>query len=254
MRVVSLRLRLLAAFVDAATVGSGMAACIGAVIAGVVGYSRRRGDKGAAYGEAEGGQHDDGQGESDAIEDDAPSRVDRAPRGSRQSPELQVALRGASAGLAIASRNWRSPGFRLIGLRRVDAHTGGGVTVRSALAGVMFDEAWQAAWRPLFRSRAKRHQTRLRALAPQLRAVERNNRGDPQARSRALTEFYRSNPVSPAGGCGWLAAGPLASQLALALSSREGRTIRDRITGTAVIVDRWAATSDRSALIEERKA
>lgn len=193
MRVVSLRLRLLAAFVDAATVGSGMAACIGSVIAGVVGYSRLRGDKGAAYGEADGGQHDDGQGESDAIEDDAPSRVDRATRGSRQSPELQVALRGASAGLAIASRNWRTPGFRLIGLRRVDAHTGGGVTVRSALAGVLFDEAWQSAWRPLFRSRAKRHQTRLRALAPQLRAVERNNRGS----TSTLASPHGVLPVQP---------------------------------------------------------
>jgi hypothetical protein len=245
MRVVSLRVRLLAAFVDAVVVLAGMAALIGAGIAAAFVYKRVRGDKGAACGDEGSGQDDDGEDEPDGVEDepdgvedDLPSGVDWTTPGSRRSHELHVALRGASAGLAIAGRNWRSPGFRLIGLRRVDAHTGGVVTVRSALVGVLFDQAWQAAWRPLFTSRVKRHQTRLRALAPQLRAVQRKYRGDPEARSRALAEFYQSNPVNPAGGCGWLAVGPLASQLALALSAREGRTIRDRITGTGVIADR----------------
>jgi hypothetical protein len=237
MRVVSLRLRLLAAVIDAAVFVAGMAAVIGAGIAAAAVYNRVRGDKDAEHGEEDSGRDDDGEDEPDGAADALPSGVDCATRGSRQSP-LHGALQGASAGLAIAGRNWRSPGFRLIGLRRVDAHTGGVVTIRSALIGVLFDQAWQAAWRPLFRSRVKRHQTRLRALAPQLRAAERAYRGDPQARARARTEFYRSNPVNPAGGCGWLVAGPLVSQLALGISSREGRTIRDRVTGTGVIVDR----------------
>ncbi len=215
-----------------------MAAVIGAGIAAAAVYNRVRGDKDAEHGDEDSGQDDYGEDEPDRLDDDLPSGADWATRGTRLSPELHGAVRGASAGLAIAGRNWRSPGFRLIGLRRVDAHTGGVVTVRSALVGVLFDQAWQAAWRHLFRSRVKRHLTRLRALAPQLRAVERRYRGDPEARSRAVTEFYQSNPVNPAGGCGWLVAGPLASQLTLALSSREGRTLRDRITGTGVIVDR----------------
>ena len=241
MRVVSLRLRLLAAVIDAAVFVAGMAAVIGVAIAAAAVYSRVRGDKDAEHGEEDSGQDDDrqdddGEDEPEGAADDLPSGVDCATRGSRGSP-LHGALWGASAGLAIAGRNWRSPGFRLIGLRRVDAHTGGVVTVRSALIGVLFDQAWQAASRSLFRSRVKRHRTRLRALAPQLRAAEREYRGDPQARARARTEFYRSNPVNLAGGCGWLVAGPVVSHLARALSSREGRTIRDRVTGTGVIVD-----------------
>lgn len=242
MRVVSLRLRLLAAVIDAAVFVAGMAAVIGAGIAAAAVYNRVRGDKDAEHGDDDsgqddGGRDDDGEEEPDGAADALPSGVDGVTPASRQSP-LGGALQGASAGLGIAGRNWRSPGFRLIGLRRVDAHTGGVVTVRSALIGVLFDQAWQAAWRSLFRSRVKRHRARLRALAPQLRAAEREYRGDPQARARARTEFYRSNPVNLAGGFGWLVAGPLVSQLALAVSSREGRTIRDRVTDTGVIVDR----------------
>jgi hypothetical protein len=41
----------------------------------------------------------------------------------------------------------------VVGLRRVDARTGGIVSVRSALIGVLFDQAWQMATTPFFRSR-----------------------------------------------------------------------------------------------------
>jgi hypothetical protein len=234
VRVASLRLRLLAAFVDATAVVASIAVLVGGGVAGAAVYARVRGDEGDPFGEEENGQDDDEEVEPDGAEHDVPSGISFATPGSRQSP----LLRGATAGLAIAGRNWRSPGFRFIGLRRVDAHTGGMVTVRSAVIGVLFDHVWEAAWRPLFRSRAQRHQTRLRALAPQLKAAERTAGEDRLARSRARTEFYQSNPVNPAGGCGWLVASALVSQSVLALSSRGGRTIRDRITGTGVIVDR----------------
>jgi hypothetical protein len=78
----------------------------------------------------------------------------------------------------------------------------------------------------------------MSALAPQLRAVERKSAGDPEARQRAMLEFYKANGVNPGAGCGWQLAGPVVSQLVLALGSREARTVRDRITGTGVIVDR----------------
>jgi hypothetical protein len=244
MRVAPLRLRLLAALVDAAALVAGMAAVVGVGIAGAVAYTRVRGENGDPYPEAENGQGDDGDNEPEGIEDDIPRGLAWLTPG-RQSWQLRGAMWGASAALTIAGRNWRSPGFRSIGLRRIDASTGGVVTVRSALIGVLFGQAWQAAWRPLSRSRVERHQVRLRALAPQLRAVERKHADDPQARQRARTEFYKSNAVNPARSCGWLVVGPLVSQVVLALSARAGRTIRDRITGTAVIVDRWPATALR---------
>ena len=90
----------------------------------------------------------------------------------------------------------------------------------------------------LFRSRVKRHQTAY--------ARSRHNLGRRSARTAVIHKHAREpersstglNPVNPAGGCGWLVAGPLVSQLALGISSRERRTIRDRVTGTGVIVDR----------------
>jgi hypothetical protein len=51
-----------------------------------------------------------------------------------------------SSGLVVAERNWRGPGFRVVGVRRVDAQTGGAVSVRSALLGVLFDQVWQALY------------------------------------------------------------------------------------------------------------
>lgn len=184
MRVASLRLRLLAAMVDAAVMIGGMAVLVGLGIAGVVGYARICADE---------------------DEEDEPSDSDGTTRELPRSPQLRAALWGASAGLAVAGRNWRGPGFRVVGLRRVDAQTGGVVSVRSALIGVLFDQARQAATRRLFGSRAKRQ-----------RAVSGLN----------------------FAGWGWLLAAPVVSQLSLGVGSRGGRTVRDWITGTSVIMDR----------------
>lgn len=191
MRVASLRLRLLAALVDAAVVIGGMAVVLGLGIAGVVAYARIR--------------DEDEEDEPEGEEEDEPSGSDGPSREFPRSPQLRAALWGASAGLSVAGRNWRGPGFRLLGLRRVDAQTGGVVSVRSALIGVLSDQAWQAATRRLVGSRAQRRRT--------------------------LSELGSA-------GCGWLLAAPVVSQLALALRTRGGRTVRDRITGTSVIMDR----------------
>ena len=159
-------------------------------------------------------------------------------RAFRHSRELRAALLGASAGAAVASRNWRSPGYRVVGLRRVDAQTGGIVSVRSALVGVLFDQAFQAVARPLFRSRAKRELDHMSSFATQLKSVEDEYADDPQARRRAVIEFCESNEVRPWVGCGWQLAGLVVSQLFLAVGSSGGRTVRDRVSGTSVIVDR----------------
>lgn len=257
MRVASLRLRLLAALVDAAVVIGGMAAVVGVGFAAAVAYARVRRDE----DEQDGGEDEEHEGDEegeqgDGVEDDEendhgdreeddeggdgqdqPSDVHSTTREFRQSLELRAALWGASAGLAVANRNWRGPGFRVVGLRRVDARTGGIVSVRSALIGVSFDQVWQVATRPLFGSRARHQRDRVSALGPQLRAVERKYADDPQARQRAVMEFYKANTVSPFAGCGWQLAGPVVSQLIIALGSRGGRTVRDRITGISVVVD-----------------
>jgi hypothetical protein len=230
MRVASLRLRLLAAVVDAVFIIGGMGALIGLGIGGVVAYARVRGgkDERASHGDRE----------RDGHEHDERSEIRRTIREFGQSPDLRAALSGASAGLAVAGRNWRGPGFRVIGLRRVDAHTGGIVTVRSALISVLVDQARQAATRRLFASRAQRHRDRMTAVQPQLKTVEREHADDPAARHQAAMDVYKANDVNPLRLWGWLLAGPVAAQLVDVIGSRGRRTIRDRITSTSVIVDR----------------
>ena len=126
--------------VDAAVNTGSMAAVVGLGIAGVIAYGRIRG----------GEEEDEDEDERESEEQDEPSVPHPTTRGFAQSPQLRAALSGASAGLAIASRNWRGLGFRVVGLRRVDARTGGVVSVRSALIGVFFDQGCQAATGLLF--------------------------------------------------------------------------------------------------------
>ena len=250
MHVAPLRVRLLAGLVDAAICIAGIAAVVGMGIAGIeaaAGYKRLRGDRSEPSREPETERDEDwedGLAEDepdDQPTDDPPDEPFESYFPTLKSPQsrpLHRALQGAATGLAVAGRNWRGPGYRLVGLRRVDAQTGGAVTTRSALIGVLYDQAWQAAWSPLISSRMQHHQDRLRALEPELSAVQRAHGADPQARQKAVMKFYKNHDVNPASGCGWMVVGPLTSQLVVALSSRGGRTIRDRVTGTAVVVDR----------------
>jgi hypothetical protein len=215
-------MRLTAGLIDAAALIGGIGAAVGLGIGVAIMYPRVRGKK----------DHED------RDENGGPSDTRATKRRFHQSSQLHAALRGASSGLVIAFRNSRGPGFRAVGLRRVDARTGGPVSVRSALIGQAFDQACQAATKPPFDSRAQRRQDRLSALEPQIKAVKRQHTDDPQAQQQAVMEFFKANNVQPFTGCGWMLARPVISQLVLAAGSRDGRTVRDRITGTAVIVDR----------------
>lgn len=247
MRVASSRDRLLAALVDAAVVIVGMAVVIGLAIGGAIAYSRARGRD----DEPEADEDDDEDEEEEHLypfgvrgdtdvddQDDRSLGVWRRTQEFLQAPLPRSALSGASAGLAVANRNWRSPGFRVVGLYRVDARTGGPIGVRSVLIGVLFDQAQRAVTKPLFRSRVDRRQRRIDELAPQLEEIKHKHAANPEARQRALTELYKANAVNPFAGCGWQAAGPILSQLLLAMAIRNGRTVYDRLTGTIVVRDR----------------
>ncbi len=225
MRVAPLRLRLLAGLVNAAVTIGCLAALVGVVIAAVVAYGRIRPLK----TKQEVDQGDEGH------EPFEPGAMNRE---FGPSARLGDALRGASAGLALASRNWRSPGFQLVGLRRVDAQTGGPVAIRSVVIGALFDQSRQAITQRLFGARAQLQRERMSRLGPELTAVSRKHAGDPQAQQRAVIEFYEANDIDPLAGCWWQLAGTVTLELLLALAASGGRTVRDRLTGTCVVVHR----------------
>jgi hypothetical protein len=244
MRPASFQERLLAALIDGAVVILGIAAAIGLGLGAAVAYARIRGE----YDEAESDEddHEDvspsgspGDGDVDGSDehDDGPRGVHHGAE-FLQSRLVRAALQGGGGGLAVAGRNWRSVGFTVVGLRRVDAHTAGPVSVRSALIGAVFNEAQQAVTGPLFRSRARRERDRLGGLRPKLKEIEHQYEADPEARQRAMIEFYEANKINPTGECGWLIARAILTQLILATAIRNGRTAYDRLTGTMVVSNR----------------
>lgn len=149
------------------------------------------------------------------------TRLSRAPE--RVSPSRT----GTGAALAFAWSGYVA-----------SMRTGGPISVRSVLIGLLLDQARQATTTPVFRSRAHHERDRLRELAPKLKAIQHRYEGDQQAQQRATMEFYKANQINPLAGCGRLAAGPILSQLVLASAIRNGRTAYDRLTGTIVVSDR----------------
>ncbi len=252
MGVASIRERFLAGLVDAAVVILGMVVVVGLGIGAAAAYARveRVDDADETEEEVQEkaplGSPSDGEGVDDLDDrscgiEHSGSGPDRSVpgrvRAALRSPLLGAALGGAGAGLAIANRNWRSPGFRVMGLSRVDARSGGPVTVRSALIGGLFVQVRETATKDLFQSHVHGQRNRMEELAPQLREVEHKYAADSQARQRAVMEFYKENSINPLAGCGWSVAGAMLSQLILAAATRGGRTVYDRLTGTIVIRD-----------------
>ena len=158
-----------------------------------------------------------------------------------QSTRGQLVLRlGSLVLVGVPLRNWRSPGARIAGIQLVDARTGGLVTVRSVvvrdLAGAAFGFLVRRLTAPL-QARSQAAQNRLRALGPQMAALERWHADDRAAQQQAFNEFYKANGVNPLGSTVWLIPDVLAMPLT-ALLSRHRQTIAQRLSGTLVIRSR----------------
>ena len=86
---------------------------------------------------------------------------------------------------AVVGRNWRGPGGRILQVRRVDARTGGSVTVRSALIAFAATAGWKRASARFYASRRGSADERLSALQPTLKELQQAHRDDPDALNRA---------------------------------------------------------------------
>jgi hypothetical protein len=244
MRSASTREKLLAALVDAAVAIAALGIVLGLGVGAAVAYTHPSAvtevevqqDEEREDEEREDEEREDEDQEDQDDEDERPRSTRYRLGELRRSHAVRTALGGARAGFAIAGRNWRSPGFRVVGLRRVDARTGGPLSVRSALIGVLFDQARQAATRPLSRSRVHATRDRRSELAPKLKEIEREHSTDGEGRRRAVEELYRANGIKRSAGCGWqVAAGVLSQVLLAATAIPDGRTVYDRLTGTIVV-------------------
>jgi hypothetical protein len=97
--------------------------------------------------------------------------------GAQQGPAAADARDRLSPGRSLGScgddRNRRGPGYRVLGLRGVDASTRGPVSIRSAVVAAFFDSACQPATNSLPRPQLNREMGRMTAVRPQLKEIER---------------------------------------------------------------------------------
>jgi hypothetical protein len=149
-----------------------------------------------------------------------------------------VVLWTVSPVLSVLSRNWRSVGYRALRLRRVDVYTGLGLSVRSAVLDALFDMAVRPVTgllrRPLDR-RIKREHDRVAAHQRRINEIEREYADDPEGRQRAL--MVQAIDVNPLDACGWQLLVAVLWNLSTSVVPWRGRTIRERVTGTVVVVD-----------------
>lgn len=162
------------------------------------------------------------------------------PTRSPKAFRLALALLGLRS--SVRHRNRRSPGYRLLGLRRVDLRTGGPVGIRSAIVRIAVTRARAALVSRLSAPVRRRGEVQRRELAPELEKLIRRHRDDPtETRQRAIADFYRERNVTPFAPLARLVLPGLAATCAsemIALWSPLRQGLTDRLAGTVVIVER----------------
>jgi uncharacterized RDD family membrane protein YckC len=140
----------------------------------------------------------------------------------------------------VLTRNWRGPGARMLGLRRVDARTGGPVTLRSAIVREIVTTAWNVIGNWLFAPVRARADARRHAIAPEIEQLRRTHGDDQEALNIAMARLYEEHKLNPFAGCIWALprmAFSLAQELP-AIWSPRNQGLADRLAGTEVVVGR----------------
>jgi hypothetical protein len=149
-----------------------------------------------------------------------------SPRGQRANAAVTVLW-------TVGMRNVRGPGMRVMHIRRVDARTGGPVTLRSALRRAAVQQAWSAGGKRLTRPQFERWKAQASEMQDELAEVRRNHPDDRQAEAA----FYSAQGRGPLTGCcGLLLALWAIQALPAALTSRH-QNLFDWVAGTMMARD-----------------
>ena len=159
--------------------------------------------------------------------------VGAGPR-TRSSRSWWTISSAVSMGLGIGLRNWRTPGGRLLGIRRVDASTGGPISVRSVIVHQLVARLMTAPLMEIWRSGQQRRMYRMQELAPRLKDLQREHADDPDAMHGAVTQFYKENKVHPLRSCLGLPVVVLAANTPI-FWSRSKQTLPERLAGIVVV-------------------
>ncbi|HTX12526.1 MAG TPA: RDD family protein [Solirubrobacteraceae bacterium] len=154
----------------------------------------------------------------------------------KPSSRWNLVIWSATTAARVPSRNWRTPGYRALGLRRVDVRTGGPLSARNVLVQAIVAMASGELRRQLMHPWVMRKKRRLEALQPELAQIRRAHPDDPEAQHQALKEFSKRNHVNPAASCAPPLLGSAVMQ-APVLWSRLNQTVPERLAGVVVVQD-----------------
>jgi len=138
---------------------------------------------------------------------------------------------------AVSRRNWRSVGMYLMDIRRADVHTGGPVTVRSAL--IRHLVGWgvvRLASRRLLLPRIGRIQAQMRALHKDVEAARQQHPDDRQAEQQAIRQIYQNADVNPTSCC-WLPLLPVIINGLVMLATPRHQSPADWLAGIVTVKD-----------------
>jgi len=150
-------------------------------------------------------------------------------------PSSPAANRATSTVLSIISRNWQSPGARLVGIRAVALDTGGPVSVHRAAIKLAVSIAISGFAGSLYRPTNRRTAERMLALHSEMSELKRTQPGDVEAQR----ELMKRHPEVRLGclGC----AAPLVlttvATYAPALRSPLNQTLPERLAGIVLVED-----------------
>jgi hypothetical protein len=157
-----------------------------------------------------------------------------------RQPRVKLALDVLALATPLLRKERRSPGFRLLGLRRVDLRTGGDPT----RAQQVLRAATRATWRALCRAALPIAEPRVSpehdARRVQLQAARQRYREDPDALQEELARIHKESSVKPlqTSCLPVLVRTALVAAIDLPLPwSNFKQALPDRLAGTAIVRD-----------------
>lgn len=156
------------------------------------------------------------------------------------SKRVSNALRVFAFVLNVLLTGRRGPGSRIVGIRLVDARTGGPLSLRQATLRAGLRQGWQFLIRRLTARLGKAEQLKHRDLQSKIEELKRAHEDDHDAFQHAVMEMYKENQVRP-----YLSCLPALAQLPLGLAIEAPalwtplhQGLPDKLAGTIIISDR----------------
>jgi hypothetical protein len=156
-----------------------------------------------------------------------------------QATRTQLVFRLVGLGVTLVATGHRSPGFRGLGLRRVDARSGREVTRRQELVSNATRDAWRIMTNRLFAAANVQDSLDRQKMHSEMEAARRQHGDYREALQGAMTRIYTTNKVDPRASClRVLLRFLLAMSIELPVWSSLKQSLPDRLAGTIIVVER----------------